>query len=62
VLSPSFTLGCTYVVKSADLVLILPSFTAGYAAKIGADTEADQYRGYYIGVTAGAYVPFFDFN
>lgn len=60
-LSPSLTLAATYVVKSADLVVILPSPTIGFAAKIG-NTEADPYRGFYAGVTAGAYVPIFDFN
>ncbi|MFO0591659.1 MAG: hypothetical protein U0441_29200 [Polyangiaceae bacterium] len=60
-MSPSITLAPTYVVKSADLVVILPGITAGYAAKIGNDAS-NIYGGAYIGVTTGAYVPIFDFN
>lgn len=61
-ISPSLTLGMSYVVRSADLVTFL-GITGGYASKIGTtDSDIKSYSGFYLGGTLGAYIPFFDFN
>jgi hypothetical protein len=67
-LSPSVTLAASYVVQSADLVLIWGP-TAGYAAKAGdllktSDTAADptKWQGFYVGAVLAAYIPIFDLN
>lgn len=63
-LSPSLTLGASYVVKSVDLVLHFGP-TVGYSIKgdnVLGSGDPQSYRGIYFGLTAGAYIPIFDIN
>lgn len=67
-LSPSVTIGLTYLFTEADLIFLVGA-QAGYSAKVGdpartgAETpNANSYRGFYLGGMVGAYIPLLDFN
>lgn len=59
-LSPSATLGVTYLLREADIIFLVGA-TGGYAFKAGNDAAAPN-RAAYVGGTVGFYIPFYDFN